>query len=280
MIKNKGGISVGDQTAVNTWTSKCSIYSGTGDIGTSGLISAGGNISSGGNITTSTGTITGKSGSFQNLTVTGGTVKPATPSAAGVYIGLDSGNEAGDMEICVPSLPYIDFTVPSIASKGRILYDHSTNDFKIFVARGLVNATLNTTRLNVVGTVTTTSDKRFKLNEKPLVNALDIINKLEPVEYDQTYDLVDAYTPETPQSHQCGFIAQSVQQIDELKHAVVGGDIGEDGKESVRALNYNAVFTYAVKAIQELHEIVKQQQIQIDAHKQNIDKLINIILTS
>ncbi|MFM7984562.1 MAG: hypothetical protein ACKPKO_35070, partial [Candidatus Fonsibacter sp.] len=32
-----------------------------------GLISAGGNISSGGNITTSTGTITGKSGSFQNM---------------------------------------------------------------------------------------------------------------------------------------------------------------------------------------------------------------------
>ena len=30
MIKNKGGISVGDQTAVNTWTSTCSIYSGTG----------------------------------------------------------------------------------------------------------------------------------------------------------------------------------------------------------------------------------------------------------
>ncbi|MFM7985694.1 MAG: hypothetical protein ACKPKO_40915, partial [Candidatus Fonsibacter sp.] len=47
MIKNKGGISVGDQTAVDTWTSKCSIYSGTGDINTLGLISSGGNISSG-----------------------------------------------------------------------------------------------------------------------------------------------------------------------------------------------------------------------------------------
>ena len=97
---------------------------------------------------------------------------------AGVDIGLDSGNTVGGMEICASSLPYIDFTVPSIASKGRILYDHSTNDFKIFVARGLVNATLNTTRLNVVGTVTTTSDKRLKFNEKSLNNALDVINKL------------------------------------------------------------------------------------------------------
>ena len=43
--------------------------------------------------------------------------------------------------------------------------------------------------------------------------------------------------------------------------------IDEDGKESIRALNYNAVFTYAVKAIQELHDIVKNQQIQIEELK-------------
>jgi hypothetical protein len=81
-----------------------------------------------------------------------------------------------------------------------------------------------------------------------MVNALDVINKLKPVEYGQTYDLVDAYTPDTPQSHQSGFIAQHVQQIDELKHAVIGGEIGDDGKESLRGLNYNAVFAYAVKS--------------------------------
>ena len=108
------------------------------------------------------------------------------------------------------------------------------------------------------------SDKRLKFNDQPLVNALDVINKLEPVEYDQTYNLVDHYTPDTPQSHQCGFIAQSVEQIDQLKHAVVGGEIGDDGKESIRALNYNAIFTYAVKAIQELSQLVKAQQVQID----------------
>jgi len=109
---------------------------------------------------------------------------------------------------------------------------------------------------------------------------LNIINKLEPVEYDQTYDLVDAYTPETPQSHQNGFIAQSVERTDELKHTVLGGKIDTDGKESIRGLHYNAIFAYAVKAIQEWSDIVKQQQIQIDTQKHNIDKLINIILTS
>ena len=81
-----------------------------------------------------------------------------------------------------------------------------------------------------------------------MVNQLHVINKPEPVEYDQTYDLVDEYTPDTPQSHQSGFIAQSVQQIDELKHTVIGGKLGEDGKESLRGLNYNAVFAYAVKS--------------------------------
>jgi uncharacterized coiled-coil protein SlyX len=83
--------------------------------------------------------------------------------------------------------------------------------------------------------------------------------------------LTDTYTEDAPQSHQCGFIAQSVQQIDELRHAVVGGVIvGEDGKETLRALNYNAVFTYAVKAIQELSQLVKAQQLQIDELKQQL----------
>jgi hypothetical protein len=124
--------------------------------------------------------------------------------------------------------------------------------------------------LYVNGVLTSSSDKRLKFNEKPLVNALEIINRLEPVEYDQTYDLTDTYTEDTRQSHQCGFIAQSVQQIDELRHAVVGGTIGEYDKETLRALNYNAVFTYAVKAIQELSQLVKAQQLQIDELKQQL----------
>jgi hypothetical protein len=104
---------------------------------------------------------------------------------------------------------------------------------------------LTTLGLTVQGTGTQQSDKILKFNKKPLVNALGAINRLEPVEYDQTHNLVDEYTVETPQSHQCGFIAQSVQQIDELRYTVVGGKFGEDGKESLMGLNYNAIFTYA-----------------------------------
>ncbi|MFM7987890.1 MAG: hypothetical protein ACKPKO_52115, partial [Candidatus Fonsibacter sp.] len=52
-------------------------------------------------------------------------------------------------------------------------------------------------------------------------------------------------------SHQSGFIAQSAPSIDELSHTVTGDEMGEDGKESLRALTYIALFAYAVGAIQE-----------------------------
>ena len=111
-----------------------------------------------------------------------------------------------------------------------------------------------------------------------MTNALKVIRQLEPVEYEQTYALVEQYNEDTPQSHHCGFIAQHVQQIEALRHAMLGGEVGEDGKDTVRALNYNAVFTYAAKAIQELDQVAQQQQTQIDAQKQQTDRLIAIIL--
>ena len=116
------------------------------------------------------------------------------------------------------------------------------------------------------------------IRDKSLTNALDAISRLEPVEYDQTYYLVAQYNEDTLQSHQCGFTAQQAEQIEALKHAVFGGEVGEDGKDTVRALNYNAVFTYAVTAIQELHQVAQPQQMQIEAQKQHIGRLIDIIL--
>ena len=156
-----------------------------------------------------------------------------------------------------------------------MMYEHflanSQGEFRWNISgSGTAKMTLNTTGLTVNGFVTQSSDSRLKFNSKSLTNGLTVINKLEPVEYDQIYELVEQYSPDTPQSHQCGFIAQSVEQINELRHAVVGGVVGEDGKESLRALNYNAVFTYAVKAIQELSQLVKAQQLQIDELKQQL----------
>ena len=59
-----------------------------------------------------------------------------------------------------------------------------------------------------------------------------------------------------------GNIAQSAQRINTLKHAVVGGIVGDGGEESIRHLSYNGVFTYDARAVQDLSPVVKAQQLQ------------------
>ena len=136
-----------------------------------------------------------------------------------------------------------------------MIYNNTDPSFNWFVGgSATTKMTLNPTALYVGCSTVASSDKRLKFNAKPLTNALDVMNRLEPVEYGQTHDLVAPNTVDTPQTHQCAFIAQQVQQIDALKCAVVGGEINEQGQETIRYLNYNFVFTHAVKAIQELSE--------------------------
>ena len=102
---------------------------------------------------------------------------------------------------------------------------------------GQVNTNLILSGLTLNGT-NVFSVTKLKFNNKPLANALKVIRQLEPVEYEQTYALVEQYNEDTPQSHHCGFIAQHVQQIEALRHAMLGGEVGEDGKDTVRCLNY------------------------------------------
>ncbi|MFM7984907.1 MAG: hypothetical protein ACKPKO_36860 [Candidatus Fonsibacter sp.] len=99
--------------------------------------------------------------------VTGGTVKPAVPTSVGVYIGLDSGNSAGGIEICTSALQYIDFTSPGVDLKGRIIYGFGSNDFQ-FWSNSVTTAkmTLNSSGLSVGGTFVSASDKRLKFNEQ------------------------------------------------------------------------------------------------------------------
>ena len=47
----------------------------------------------------------------------------------------------------------------------------------------------------------------------------------------------------------------------------MGGELADDGQETIRSFNYNAIFEFAVKAIQELNNIVKKQPEHKDAHK-------------
>ena len=45
----------------------------------------------------------------------------------------------------------------------------------------------------------------------------------EEADEDEWFEYVEEYLPSALHSHQCGFIAQSVENIDNLKHAVTGG---------------------------------------------------------
>ena len=54
------------------------------------------------------------------ISCTGSGTKPTQPSAASVYLGLDS-SAAGGMEICCSTLPYIDFTTIGPDFKGRLI---------------------------------------------------------------------------------------------------------------------------------------------------------------
>ena len=65
---------------------------------------------------------------------------------------------------------------------------------------------------------------------------VDLINKLDTVDYDQTHDLLYAYTSDTPPVHHCGVKSQSVEEVNEQKRTVVGGEGGAYGKGTIMAL--------------------------------------------
>jgi hypothetical protein len=104
--------------------------------------------------------------------------------------------------------------------------------------------------LRVSGTVVHSSDDRLKHNEKPVEDACNTISKLSPLFYDRTSEFYAAdYTgPVDNSTKDCGFIAQEVEMIPELKQFV---SVPTD--ESIAyALNYNALFCVNVAAVQEL----------------------------
>lgn len=125
------------------------------------------------------------------------------------------------------------------------------------------------------------SDDRLKDNETDISGGLETIMKLKP----QTYDFKSSEEPDAKHlGLRSGFIAQDVLEIPELAHAVnvpenetekVGKELDESGnivdsdkeKKCYLSLDYNTIFTHAVKAIQELNEKVKSLENEINILK-------------
>ncbi|MFM7977953.1 MAG: hypothetical protein ACKPKO_01445, partial [Candidatus Fonsibacter sp.] len=110
------------------------------------------------------------------------------PPAVGVYLQntVVSNNGYAWIELCGSNsgYSYNDFTTVNVDYRGRFSYTLSSNQYEWTVYNGTTSASkmiLNTTGLSVGGTLVSASDKRLKFNEKPLTNALGVINQLEPV---------------------------------------------------------------------------------------------------
>ena len=71
----------------------------------------------------------------------------STPKSRGVYLGLDS-TASGGIEICTDMNQYIDFTTMSNDYRGRINYNTTNNDFKMYV-NGKCNTIINIKQHNI-----------------------------------------------------------------------------------------------------------------------------------
>ena len=122
------------------------------------------------------------------------------------------------------------------------------------------------------------SDDRLKDNETDILDALSTIMKLKPQNYDfKTSEESDAKYL----GLRSGFIAQEVLEIPELAHAVrnpgnytretkaPNGDIVYEEVTRYMSLDYNTIFTYAVKAIQEHQNIIQGLVTRIEQLESN-----------
>jgi hypothetical protein len=89
------------------------------------------------------------------------------------------------------------------------------------------------------------SDDRLKFNERDIPNGLEVINKLNPQVYEFAVGGLDCIDRQT----EAGFIAQDVEKIAEISYA---SRPPRGHGEDYYHLHYQTLFTYAVKAIQEL----------------------------
>ena len=106
------------------------------------------------------------------------------------------------------------------------------------------------------------SDRRLKKNIEPLKNALDTLKKLNPVHYEkratESDKCDDECTVEKCYIQEDGFIAQEIQEIPELAHAT-----SHPESNDMLGLNYNAILTYCVKAVQEQQTIIEDEKAKV-----------------
>ncbi|MFJ4130884.1 tail fiber domain-containing protein [Pseudomonas cyclaminis] len=119
--------------------------------------------------------------------------------------------------------------------------------------------------LTVPGTVTQGSDRRLKTNDVEIIDGLEKILQMRPVEFDRRVMLSDKDYP----FHESGFIAQELNEV--LPILVTPGGAGDD--EDVWRVNYTGLIPYlvsAIKAQQSLIDLLDSEIAEIKARPPGI----------
>jgi hypothetical protein len=111
------------------------------------------------------------------------------------------------------------------------------------------------------------SDDRLKWDEAPIATetGINVLNQLRPATYWKG-NKIDVEPIESERRWEAGFIAQEVEQIPELQHAVAQVDV-VDGKyfDGMYTLNYGQIQPYHVAATQELYKLVQDLTVRLAA---------------
>jgi hypothetical protein len=153
-----------------------------------------------------------------------------------------------------------------------------TNSTPKFIANGDIEYT---------GSITDTSDDRIKFNETIIngFDALDVIKKLNLYNYEKITKFEDINTIPTDEQWNSvkenwsyilstGFIAQEVEQIEELQKFVITNDNG------IKSINYNGIFIYLTASVKELinkQETIETENIQLKNRVSTLENLIEQI---
>ena len=104
----------------------------------------------------------------------------------------------------------------------------------------------------IVNYLTSGSDDILKHNEEPIVNGLNIVNKLKPKTYIKRNNIFD---DDNIVFKRCsGYIAQDISNdIPEISHVINRSD-------NILSVSYNEIQPYITKSIQELDTICNNIQ--------------------
>ena len=223
-------------------------------------------VDSGGTLTDGTATLSG--GELANSTVI------LSGSTNYQFVKNENGDKLLDIN---PSTGAAIFRNPDNTSE-RLEYRITDQVLRIHATNSSFQAWDKNTNTNYFDSndISGGSDGRLKHNEREITNALATVNKLKPQTYYMTknfyeYDKVFA-SDELPDDavYRSGYIAQEVQQISELAHAVRGEEfVGSDiGRLSIR---YFDVQPFLCKAIQELDVKNKALEATIENQQATIE---------